>query len=138
MTGTDFDALLAALPHQSTAEVFAEIDAARKAAEQAPPPELTIIPAPVYPPLRWPHPDAGIIRFPCALGCGWAHAEDSYAESLESISIPVGVTVQELDRIFNERAKERGDVLRARIEGAIREHFQQAHPGQEPPTRRPW
>lgn len=69
--------------------MYDEIEAARRAAELAPPPEATIIPMPEHP-YMWPHPLSGIVRFPCTLGCGWAHDEDAFAEDREPIVVPVG------------------------------------------------
>ncbi|MER5904334.1 hypothetical protein ABT150_30240 [Streptomyces mirabilis] len=136
-TDADLDDLLAALPPKSPREMYDEIEAARRAAELAPPPEATIIPMPEYP-YMWPHPRGGIVRFPCALGCGWGHDEDAFAEDWEPIVVPVGAAAQDLNRIFNERSRQRAGVVRGRIETAIRGHFAEVHPGQEPPERRAW
>ncbi|WP_158012986.1 hypothetical protein [Streptomyces sp. Root369] len=133
---TDLDELLARLPQPSTREVFAEIEAARRA-DAARTPHRTIIPEPVLPPL-WPHPDSGVVRFPCALGCGWAHAEDTYGMDEEPISIPLSASPEEIGRIFAERAERRGAVVRGRVESAVREHFAEAHKSQEPPVREVW
>ncbi|QUW78264.1 hypothetical protein SMIR_03130 [Streptomyces mirabilis] len=134
-TDADLDDLLAALPLKSPREVFDEIEAARRAAELAPSPEATIIPMPEYPYI-WPHPRSGIVRFPCALGCGWARDEDAFAEGREPIIVPLGGgSSQDINRIFNERSRHRAAVLRGRIETAIRGHFTAAHPGREIPTR---
>ena len=132
----DLDALLAQLPKPSIQEVFAEIEAARHA-DQARPPLRTIIPEPELPPL-WPHPDSGMVRFACALDCGWKHAEDMYADDADPIGVPLGVSSDELDRIFNERAERRAAALRERVESALRDHFAETHPGQEPPERTVW
>ncbi|MCX4458701.1 hypothetical protein OOK58_43100 [Streptomyces sp. NBC_01728] len=133
-TDADLDDLLAALPLKSSREVFDEIEAARRAAELAPPPEAMIIPMPEYP-YMWPHPLGGIVRFPCVLGCGWAHDEDAFAEDREPIIVPLGGGTQDINRIFNERSRHRAAVLRGRIETAIRGHFTAAHPGREIPMR---
>ncbi|MFF3654835.1 hypothetical protein [Streptomyces olivochromogenes] len=137
MTTDDLDDFLAARPLKSPREVYDEIEAARRAAELALPPEATIIPMPEYPYL-WPHPLSGIVRFPCALVCGWAHDEDAFAEDREPIVVPVGASAQDLNRILNERPRQRAAVLCGRIETAIRSHFTEVHPGQEPPERRAW
>ncbi|MFJ3249040.1 hypothetical protein [Streptomyces sp. NPDC086782] len=132
---TDLDDLIAALPKQSPCEVLAELEAARRAAA-ATPLEQTIIPEPDLPPL-WPHPESGIVRFPCALGCGWAHAENAYLNDLEDsrrLVIPLG-TEEEMTRAITVHAEARAEAQRKRIEDAIRAHFQESHPGQEPPTR---
>ncbi|MEU6594796.1 hypothetical protein ABZ923_37310 [Streptomyces sp. NPDC046881] len=131
---TDLDDLAALLPQLSTREAFAELETAQRAAEQAPP-QSTIIPEPEFP-HAWPHPKGGIARFPCALGCGWAHEHDSYAEDPDPISVPLTATSEDIGRIFGERAERRAARVRASVETAIRGHFADAHPGQEPPKRR--
>ncbi|MFF0133702.1 hypothetical protein ACFYTG_50080 [Streptomyces mirabilis] len=133
---TDLDVLLAELPQPSSREAFAEIEAARRAAE-ARTPRRTIVPEPVLPPL-WPHPDSGIVRFPCALGCGWTHAENIADEDPDPISVPLSASPKEIGRVLSERAERRASLLRQRVESAIREHFKVAHEGQEPPEREVW
>ncbi|WP_405557749.1 hypothetical protein OHV08_28195 [Streptomyces canus] len=130
---TDLDAILAQLPKPSMSEMLAELEAARRA-DEARPPQRTIIPEPELPPL-FPHPDAGLVRFPCALGCGWKHVVDAFAEDEEPISLPLNASSDEVNRIFNERAERRSATLRASTERAIRDHFAEAHKGQEPPER---
>ncbi|MGW1544068.1 hypothetical protein ACWCPM_28160 [Streptomyces sp. NPDC002309] len=68
-TDADLGALLAQFPKPSMPDSIAEIEGARRAAESRPP-QRTVIPEPELPPL-WPHSDAGLVRFPCTLGCGW-------------------------------------------------------------------
>ncbi|MFB6962247.1 hypothetical protein ACFCYB_36035 [Streptomyces sp. NPDC056309] len=133
-TDTDLDVLLAALPKQSPREALAELEAARRAAE-ARPLEQTIIPMPDLPPL-WPHPESGIVRFPCALSCGWAHVEDLFLNDLEDsarLVVPVG-TEEEMTRAITAHASARAEAQRKRIEDAIRAHFKESHQGQEPPS----
>ncbi|MEU1852956.1 hypothetical protein ABZ499_27740 [Streptomyces sp. NPDC019990] len=130
----DLDGLTYLLPELSTREAFAELEAARRAAEQTPP-KFTIIPEPEFPHM-WPHPKGGIARFPCALGCGWAHEHDSFADDPEPISLPLSAGAEEIGRIFGERAERRAARVRASVEDAIRSHFADEHPGQEPPERR--
>jgi hypothetical protein len=84
----------------------------------------------------WPHPRGGIALFPCALRCGWAHEHDTYADDPEPISLPLSASSEEIGRIFGERAERRATRVRASVEDAIRGHFAQAHPDQEPPERR--
>lgn len=133
---TDIDELLARLPQPSTREVFAQIEAARRA-DEARTPHRTIIPEPLLPPL-WPDPGSGIVRFPCALGCGWSHGEDTYATDEDPISVPLRASSEEIGRIFAERAERRDAVVRERVESAIRDHFAAAHEGQNPPEREIW
>ncbi|MDX3345861.1 hypothetical protein PV387_14675 [Streptomyces sp. ME02-6987-2C] len=132
-TDTDLEALL---PKLSSREAFAELEAARRAdAEKTP--LRTIIPEPEMPPLL-PRGLSSIIRFPCALDCGWAHEHDAYAEDADPISVPLSASPEEISRIFSERAEQRSARLRAKVESAIRTHFTSAHPGQEPPEREVW
>ncbi|MYR61125.1 hypothetical protein GTY54_34510 [Streptomyces sp. SID625] len=132
---TDLDELRAGM-QKTPREAFAELEAARRAAE-ARTPERTIIPEPELPPL-WPHPGSGIVRFPCPLGCGWAHEEDAYALDVEPISVPLHSSPAEISRIFAERSERGSRALQRRIGSAVREHFVQAHHGQEPPEREVW
>lgn len=127
----DLDELLARLPEQSVAEAYEEMQAARRAALAAPPPEPTIIPLPVYP-YRWPQRGAGLVLYPCALGCGWSHQEDTW----EWLPGPVVFRVDPrgaLDRKLTEQADARAAVLRTRIETEIRRHFAAEHPDREIP-----
>lgn len=120
------------LPKRTAREAYEEIQAARQAALSAPPPEPTIIPMPVYP-YRWPQRGAGIVLYPCALGCGWAHSEDTW----RWLPGPVVFRVDPrgaLDRQLTELADARAAALRERIETEIRRHFAEAHPGREIPT----
>ncbi|MGY3199682.1 hypothetical protein [Streptomyces sp. TE5632] len=133
---TDLDALVAEL-RRSPREDFEGMEAARRAAEAAPPPEPTIIPVPELPPL-WPHPRSGIVRFSCAFGCGWAHEENAYECDREPIRLPLGGSMDDVDRVLTERAERQGVALRERVEAGIRGHFAEAHPGQEPPERSAW
>ncbi|MER6367466.1 hypothetical protein ABT255_03640 [Streptomyces mirabilis] len=132
-TDADLDDLLAVLPLKLPREVYDEIEAARRAAELAPPPEATIIPVPEYP-YRWPHQLAGTVRYPCALGCGWWHDEDTWAWRPGPIVFHTG-DPGGLHRAIAEDADRRAAALRSRIESAIHAHFLEAHPGQEPPQR---
>ncbi|MFJ6565720.1 hypothetical protein ACIQMV_39010 [Streptomyces sp. NPDC091412] len=131
---TDLDALLAVLPKPTPREALAELFAARRA-DEASQLEQTIVPEPVLPPL-WPHPRSGIVRYPCALSCGWAHVEDVFLNDLENsrrLVIPVG-NQEETTRAITAHANARAEEQRKRIEGAIRAHFEESHQGQEPPT----
>ncbi|MFF1746314.1 hypothetical protein [Streptomyces mirabilis] len=132
-TDADLDDLLAALPLRSPREMYDEIEAARRAAEFAPPPEATTIPMPEYP-YRWPHQLAGTVRYPCALGCGWWHDEDTWAWRLGPIVFRTGDPSSRY-RAIAEETDQRAAALRSRIETAVRDHFTAAHPGREIPTR---
>ncbi|MDX3360583.1 MULTISPECIES: hypothetical protein [Streptomyces] len=133
---TEDDDLLSRLPRLSPQETLAELEAARRA-EQDRPRVRTIIPEPELPPM-WPHPDSGTVRFPCALGpsaCLWAYEHDAYEDDAEPLSVPLTAGSAEIGRLFAERAARRSARLRQRVERAIRSHFAEAHPGQEPPER---
>ncbi|WP_031487612.1 hypothetical protein [Streptomyces bicolor] len=121
----DLDALLARLPQKSPTEAFAEIEAARRAAEAAPWPEPSIIPMPSYPyGLR--HPLAGTVRFDCPLGCGWHHDENPALEPLGPLLLSVDTA--KLSEAITQQANARAEALRTRVEEVITEHFVQAHP----------
>lgn len=134
MPGTeDLEALLGTLTTPLGREVYEQIHAARRAEMAAPAPEPSIIPAPEFP-YPWPHRLSGIHRYPCALGCGWAHQEDSY-----EIGKPVIFKLDDQgvldEQAMNEHLAARGGALRERIEQAIRDHFTAAHPDREIPVR---
>ncbi|MFH7341235.1 hypothetical protein [Streptomyces sp. KHY 26] len=129
----DLEALLASLPQPG----LAELEAARRATAEAPPPEPSIIPPFVCPyPLN--HPRAGVLWFPCALGCGWSHEEWPSVEPFTLPSIPLTASPAECSRILRENAAAREDERKRRIEAVIRRHFAEAHRGQEPPVRTGW
>jgi hypothetical protein len=126
---SELDEFLARLPQRSPAEDLAMLEAAR----DAPRPEPTIIPMPEYPqgkPFGW----CGEARYPCALGCGWAHVEDVGEWLCEPFSIRVD-DLGSIGQVLTERADERAAVMRARIETAIRDHFAAVHPGRKIPTQ---
>lgn len=128
----ELEELIARLPRQSVREAYEEIQAARRAALSAPPVEPSIIPHPVYP-YRWPHRSAGIVLYPCALGCGWSHSEDVWAWLPGPLTFRIDPRGS-IDRALTEHADARAAELRDRIETAIRGHFTAAHPGREIPT----
>ncbi|QNT94971.1 hypothetical protein HEP81_04699 [Streptomyces griseofuscus] len=133
----DLDGWLASLLKPTPAEQFAELEAVRRAAPEAPPPEPSIIP-PFVSPYPLNHPRAGVLRFPCALACGWFHEEWPGAEPLALPPIPVSAGTVERSRILTEHATACEDERKQRIEDAIRAHFNETHPGQEPPARTCW
>ncbi|MFF3366063.1 hypothetical protein [Streptomyces misionensis] len=113
------------------------MEAARRAAAEAPPPEPSIIP-PFACPYPLNHPRAGVLRFPCALGCGWSHEEWPSAEPFTLPPVPLTASPAECSRIQSEHAAAREDERKQRIEAAIRRHFVEAHSGEEPPARTSW
>ncbi|MET8609842.1 hypothetical protein [Streptomyces misionensis] len=129
----DLDALLASLPTPT----LAEVEAARRAAAEAPPPEPSIIP-PFVCPYPLSHARAMVLRFPCALACGWSHEEWQSAEPFTLPPVPLTASPAECSRILSENAAAREDERKQRIEAAIRRHFAEVHPGQEPPARTDW
>ncbi|MGW2100339.1 hypothetical protein ACWCPX_22075 [Streptomyces olivaceoviridis] len=124
---SDLDEWLAWLPKPSPREALAELLAAREAAAAAPPPEPTTIPTPDFPyPLG--HPLAGTVRFWCPLGCGWYHDERSHLDaSAQPLVVPVDPA--RLAEALTEQANARHAAFQARVERAIADHFEQAHPG---------
>ncbi|MEU3782694.1 hypothetical protein [Streptomyces sp900129855] len=119
------EAALARMPRRTGAEDFAELQAARRAAEAAPWPEPTIIPMPDFP-FMWPHPLAGTVRFPCTLGCGWHHDEQPGLDAAtERLVLPLDP--EQLDQALTAQAETRAEAFRARVEGAIADHFEQEH-----------
>lgn len=115
------------------AEALRPILMARESALVDPPAEQTIIPMPVFP-HRWSDRVSGIVRYPCALGCGWAHDEDAYDVS-EPCVFPLDAQGALDEMALNEQLAARGAALRERIETAIRDHFAAEHPGRDIPLR---
>ncbi|MFF5968297.1 hypothetical protein ACFY64_32150 [Streptomyces collinus] len=138
-TDADLETLLAQLPQPSPRAALGEFDAARSAA-RAQPTRRTIIPEPVLPPM-WPHPDSGIVRFRCPVApgvCLWAYEHNSYEDDTDPISVPLRASAEEIGRFIGERAERRSAALRERVEGAIRSHCSEAHPGLDIPERPVW
>ncbi|WP_233646834.1 hypothetical protein [Streptomyces sp. BSE6.1] len=122
----DLDEWLARLPKPSAAEQFAAIDAARRAAAEAPIPELSIIPSPDFP-YSFTGPRSGTVRFRCSIGCGWFHDERPDLE--EWRPPPVPLDPEKASRVLSEYAAERAEQRRRRIEAAFEDHFERSHPG---------
>ncbi|MFF6801164.1 hypothetical protein [Streptomyces sp. NPDC012616] len=123
----DLDEWLARLPKQTPAEMLAEVDAARRAAAEAPLPEPSLIPMPDFP-YSWPHPLSGTVRFACPLACGWHHDErPGVDQARERIVLPLDP--EQLERTLTVNAEARAAAMQARIEGAITQHFEADHPG---------
>ncbi|WP_019061671.1 hypothetical protein [Streptomyces prunicolor] len=100
-------------------DVFAEIEAARRAAEAAPLPEPSIIPMPEFPAF-------GLVRYPCPLGCGWHHDERPGLEPFGPITLPADPGA--LSAALTAHADARAEALRQRIENALSDHYEVAHP----------
>ncbi|MER6334088.1 hypothetical protein ABT298_33240 [Streptomyces sp. NPDC001034] len=118
----DPEAFLARLRKPTAAEQLAEREAAAAWV-----PELTTMPMPDFP-YRWPHPLGGTARFSCPLGCGWYHDE---RPDLDAAAQPLVVPLDP-DRIedaLTAQADARAEALCARVERAVADHFEQAHPG---------
>lgn len=109
---------------------------AKAAAEQAPPPEPSIIPMPEYPPSRFL---TGVVVYRCTAGdrsCKWAYVVDTaLQEAREPLRIPWPGSGEDISRAITEQAEERMRALKERIEDALREHFTLFHSGQEPPDQ---
>ncbi|MFF5655183.1 hypothetical protein [[Kitasatospora] papulosa] len=120
------DDLLALLPKPTPRQMFDELQAARAAAEAAPPPEPSVIPMPDYP-YALGHPLAGTVRFRCPLGCGWFHDENPGAEPLGPVLLPADL--DRLNEALTAQATARHAAFRERVETAITGHYEQQHPG---------
>lgn len=135
MCDDDLDAIVRA--HFANRDPVAEWFAVRKAAEEAPPPEPTVIPLPEF------IGGGGslisrAIRYPCTVpggGCPWGYVVDMGSEVTKSFTLSVSGFPEGLDRAITEQAEQRTRDLRERIEEAFGEHFKLAHPGQEPPDQ---
>lgn len=121
----DLDELLARLPLKSPAEVWAEMEAACKAAEAAPPPEPSIIPMPDFP-YGFRHPLSGTMRFHCPLGCGWHHDENPSLEPVGPLILPADPA--KLSEALTAQADARAEAFCRRVELAITGHYAAAHP----------
>lgn len=110
---------------------------ARRAAEQAPPPEPTIIPMPEFIGGRG-RLISTVIRYPCTVpggGCPWGYVVDVGLRVAEKFTLSVSGFPEGLDRAITDQAAQRLRDLRERIEEAFGEHFELFHPGQEPPDQ---
>ncbi|MFE6018674.1 hypothetical protein ACFQ6O_18640 [Streptomyces sp. NPDC056441] len=123
----DTDEILARLPKKAPHEMFAELEAARRAAEAAPWPEPSIIPMPSYP-YSLSHPRCGTLRFSCPLGCGWHHDEDPGRDAAtERLVVPLDPAL--VSEALTAQANARAQAFKTRVEAAITDHFAEAHPG---------
>ncbi|MFE3146546.1 hypothetical protein ACFXJ6_07770 [Streptomyces sp. NPDC059218] len=117
----DLDELLARIQQRKPHDLFAEVEAARRADEAAPWPEPSIIPMPS-------HPRRGTLRFSCPLGCGWHHDENpGRMAATERLAVPFDLEL--VDEALTAQADARVQVLQARVEAAITDHVAEAHPG---------
>lgn len=118
--------ILAALPRPSPAEALAEVEKAGRDVYLV---EPTIIPMPEF-----PGSFSGVARYPCGLGCGWAHEEHEMAWQLGPIVFRPDEP-DSLAKALTENADRLAAEMRNRIENAIRGHFAQDHPGLAIPLR---
>ncbi|MFI1485809.1 hypothetical protein [Streptomyces sp. NPDC020747] len=116
----DFD--LNALTRPLGADFLREVEDARRAAEQAPPPPPSTIPMPDFRP-------GCIARFRCPLECGWHHDESTDPGPMGPLLLPANFTADDLSAAMSSQAEVRGNNFRLRVELAISEHFDAAHPG---------
>lgn len=123
-------------------EMFADRDPvrewleARRAVEEAPPPEPCIIPMPDFP--RDRRRFSGLVRYRCTVpggGCLWTYDVDALEEDSEPLTFPVSGSLDDLTRHISERADRRVKRIREEIETAFRKHYAERHPGQEPPDQ---
>ncbi|MGW1744616.1 hypothetical protein ACWCRD_03150 [Streptomyces sp. NPDC002092] len=115
----DLAAVLAGLSMPS----LADIERMRREAEQAPP-AVTTIPQPDF-----PIPFGGVARFHCPLDCGWRHDEGPDVEPMGPLLLPAGFTSDDVSAAISAQADVRANNFRLRVELAISEHFDAAHPG---------
>ncbi|MGW5426903.1 hypothetical protein ACWET9_06700 [Streptomyces sp. NPDC004059] len=114
---SDLDAALARLPQPSLADILR----AQREAETTPPPATTI-----------PQPDftlGGVVRFHCPLDCGWHHDENTDPGPVGSLLLPADFTGDDLSAAITSAAEVRSNNFRLRVEQAISDHFNAAHPG---------
>lgn len=95
---------------------------ARREAEQAPPPPPTTIPQPDF-------PSFGVVRFQCHLDCGWHHEEQPGLEPMGPLLLPANFTSDDLSAAISSQAEVSANAFRLRVEQAISDHFDAAHPG---------
>jgi hypothetical protein len=122
---SDLDAAMAGLRRQSGVELVELL----RAAQQAPPPAPTVIPAPEFPyPLG--HPLAGTARFRCPLGCGWYHDEWSGTDWAEPfrVRLPVEYTREDIGAALTAHADEQAARLAGRVEAAFLDHYAREDP----------
>lgn len=110
----DLDAALARLPQP-------DLLRAQREAEQAPP-AVTSIPEPSL-------LSGGVARFHCPLDCGWHHDENTDPGPVGTLLLPAGFTGETLSDAITSAAEVRSNNFRLRVEQAISDHFQAAHPG---------
>ncbi|MER7477471.1 hypothetical protein ABTX60_07410 [Streptomyces sp. NPDC126510] len=118
----ELEAVMARLPRRTPAEVFAEIEAARRAERNAPWPEPSIVPTSEFPAF-------GVIRYPCPLGCGWHHQEEPGVDAYGPIVVAAPYDSQAVSAALTASANERGELFRERVEAALVDHYETAHPG---------
>lgn len=129
MAGTELDDVMAALRARPVAEDWAEILAAQKAAQAAPPPP-SLIPYPVFP-YGLGSGLGGVARFECQRpGCGWAVEVNADVAPIEPLILPAGFTPDDVSAALSERAAVRVEAQRADLERAFREHLGEVHPEQ--------
>jgi hypothetical protein len=114
----DFTAALHRIGEDPRHDTYAAL---QRAARQAPP-EPSIIPLPEFAP-------GCAVRFPCPLGCSWAHEEHPAIEPLGPIRLPLHFTGRDLSAALTDHADRTARIMRRRVEQAIEAHYETAHPG---------
>jgi hypothetical protein len=115
--GFDLNAALARLPQPSLADVLR----AQREAKATPPP-VSAMPQPDFRP-------GGVARFHCPLDCGWHHDENTDPGPVGSLLLPANFTGEDLSAAITSAVEVRSNDFRLRVEQAISDHFDAAHPG---------
>jgi hypothetical protein len=118
----DIEAANAKLPSVDIAAMLR----AQREAEQAPWPPPSIIPQPEFVRVG---PFESLARFHCPLGCGWWHDENPDGDMWPlTIVVPADPTPEDFSAAISAQAAARGERLRARVDKAITDHYDETHP----------
>ncbi|GAA2929982.1 hypothetical protein [Streptomyces enissocaesilis] len=112
----DIEAVMKRLPQPTLDDVLR----AQREAENTPPP-VTTMPQPGF------HP-GGIVRYHCPFGCGWSHDENPSLEPTGPLLLPANFTSGNISDAITSMAEVRGKAYARRVEQAIADHFESAHP----------
>lgn len=123
----EFAAAVAQLPQPSLDDLLR----ARNAADAGPAASSGRVPSPVLP-YGLHHPLSGTVRWSCAHGCGWGHAEDLGADLTPMrLVLPAGFTGRDVSDALTARATARHEAMLRRVEDAFAEHYASAHPDRQ-------
>lgn len=116
----ELDDLMARLPVQSGADLFAEMEQARRAAETAPPP-------PQYP-YALEYVRRGKAWFKCQQpGCRWGVEVDHDPGNLPPLVVPADYTSADISAAISTMAQARSEALRKRLDDDFRGHLGEVH-----------